>query len=209
MPPEGDLDRIEQFFHGHGAEVFHEISPLAGIPLAQLLSARGYRPVEFSSVMYRPISPEHDASRPPDPHVAVRAIGPEEGGLWAEVSAQGWGETPEVTEFLLDLGKVCAQREDGLSLLAEIGGEPVAAGALCFHGGVALFAGACTVPQARRQGAQQALLDDRLRRAAERGCDIAMMCAEPGSASQRNAERHAFRIAYTRTKWGLHRPTGS
>jgi hypothetical protein len=30
-----------------------------------------------------------------------------------------------------------------------------------------------------------------------------MMCAQPGSASQRNAERHGFRIAYTRTKWRL------
>jgi hypothetical protein len=27
------------------------------------------------------------------------------------------------------------------------------------------------------------------------------MCCAPGSASQRNAERHGFRIAYTRTKW--------
>jgi hypothetical protein len=29
------------------------------------------------------------------------------------------------------------------------------------------------------------------------------MAAEPGSASQRNAERHGFRIAYTRVKWQL------
>jgi hypothetical protein len=28
-----------------------------------------------------------------------------------------------------------------------------------------------------------------------------MMCAQPGSASQRNAERQGFRIAYTRIKW--------
>jgi hypothetical protein len=30
-----------------------------------------------------------------------------------------------------------------------------------------------------------------------------MMGAEPGSASQRNAERQGFRIAYTRIKWHL------
>jgi len=29
------------------------------------------------------------------------------------------------------------------------------------------------------------------------------MCALPGSGSQRNAERHGFRIAYTRMKWRL------
>jgi len=82
-----------------------------------------------------------------------------------------------------------------------VDGRPIASAALCFCGGVALFAGACTIPEGRRQGAQLALLETRLRYAAERGCDVAMMCAEPGSASQRNAERHGFRIAYTRTKW--------
>jgi hypothetical protein len=29
------------------------------------------------------------------------------------------------------------------------------------------------------------------------------MGALPGSSSQRNAERHGFRIAYTRLKWKL------
>jgi hypothetical protein len=69
--------------------------------------------------------------------------------------------------------------------------------------GVALMAGAATIPGARNQGAQRALLDCRLKCAAEQGCDIAMICAAPGSASQRNAEREGFRIAYTRIKWRL------
>ena len=63
--------------------------------------------------------------------------------------------------------------------------------------------GASTIPEARNQGAQLALLDARLRYGASHGCDIAMMCAEPGSSSQRNAERQGFRIAYTRIKWRL------
>jgi predicted acetyltransferase len=73
--------------------------------------------------------------------------------------------------------------------------------------GVALMAGASTIPDARKQGAQLALLENRLRFAAEQGCDIAMMCALPGSASQRNAERQGFRIAYTRIKWQLAQET--
>jgi hypothetical protein len=46
-----------------------------------------------------------------------------------------------------------------------------------------------------------ALLERRLQDAFANGCDIAMMGALPGSISQRNAERHGFRIAYTRIKW--------
>jgi hypothetical protein len=82
-------------------------------------------------------------------------------------------------------------------------GRAIAGGALCIDDGVALLAGASTVPEGRRRGAQLALLDGRLRYAVEQGCDIAMMCAAPGSSSQRNAERHGFRIAYTRIKWRL------
>ena len=67
--------------------------------------------------------------------------------------------------------------------------------------GVAFLAGASTIPEGRRHGAQLALLHQRLRDGADAGCDIAMMGALPGSASQRNAERHGFRIAYTRVKW--------
>jgi len=206
MPSNDDLARLEYFFTSRGAEVFHEVSPLAGIPLAQLLSARGYQPVEFSSVMVRPVSSGGIPAAPGNPPITVRAAGPEEAALWAATAAEGWSEIPELKQFILELGKVSAQREDGLSLFAEIEGQPVATGALCFHDGVALFAGAATIPEARRQGAQRALLADRLRRAAEHGCDIAMMCAEPGSASQRNAERHGFRIVYTRTKWALSSP---
>ena len=77
---------------------------------------------------------------------------------------------------------------------------------MLIHDGVALLAGASTIPEGRQQGAQLALLESRLRHAAEKGCDIAMMCAAPGSASQRNAERQGFRIAYTRIKWSLLRP---
>jgi hypothetical protein len=68
-------------------------------------------------------------------------------------------------------------------------------------GGVALLAGASTIPEGRKQGAQLALLGSRLQYATEHGCNTAMMCALPGSSSQRNAERQGFRIAYTRVKW--------
>jgi hypothetical protein len=50
---------------------------------------------------------------------------------------------------------------------------------------------------------QGALLEARMRYAWEHGCDLAMMVAEAGSNSQRNAERQGFRVAYTRMKWKL------
>src|SRR5581483_1109113 len=122
--------------------------------------------------------------------------------------ARGWEAAGELGDFIRGLAAVNAAREEQTSFLAEMNGEPVAAGSLFLHEGVALLAGASTVPEARRQGAQLALLEARLRFAAARGCDLGMMGAAPGSGSQRNAERHGFRIAYTRIKWQLVRRPG-
>ena len=113
----------------------------------------------------------------------------------------GWAEGPVAEDFFTGFSKISAARRNGLSLLAEQAGRIVATASLVFHDGVALMAGASTIPEARRQGAQQSLVEHRLRCAVEHGCDLAMMCAAPGSASQRNAERNGFRIAYTRIKW--------
>jgi len=207
-----ELERLERFFQERGALVSHEVSPLAGPELAALLARRGYRPIEFSNVMVRPTRLEGGEPTAGD-GIVVRPIRSDEHELWAEVSARGWGlgkasgdgwsETPELAEFVRALGPILTRREDSVSFLALRHATPVAAGSLCLGGGVALLAGACTVPEARKLGAQRALLDHRLRHAAELGCDVASMCVQPGSASQRNAERHGFRIAYTRTKWQL------
>jgi len=101
------------------------------------------------------------------------------------------------------MGSVFTEREQTVCFLADVDGTPGAAGVLCMHDGVALFGGSSTVPELRRRGLQSALLEERLRYAFDHGCDVAMMAAEVGSNSQRNAERKGFRIAYTRTKWRL------
>jgi len=196
-----DLDRLETFFQERGAPVFHEVSPLAGLPLADLLSERGYRPVEFTNVMYKPIVRAADSPGPTNPRLETRLMLDGEEELWSRISARGWSEHPEWQEMLLSAGRLLASSEGSLGFFAFLDGEPVATGVLWCHAGVALFGGASTVPEARRQGAQRALLDARMNMALSQRCDLAMMCAQPGSASQRNAERQGFRIAYTRIKW--------
>jgi GNAT superfamily N-acetyltransferase len=201
-PTEEDFARIEEFFRERRAPVFHEVSPLAEAATLDLLNGRGYRPFEFTSVMFLPLRQGASFAQTRNEGVRVRLVGEGEHELWAQTSARGWSESG-YGEFMLGLARAGTKRADALSFLAELDGSPVATGALCICEGVALLAGASTVPEARGRGAQLALLDARLRHAAERGCDLAMMCALPGSASQRNAERQGFRIAYTRIKWRL------
>ena len=79
----------------------------------------------------------------------------------------------------------------------------VGAAGFGIYDNVCILAGAATIPEARNQGVQNALLDARLRLARESGCSLAMICALPGSQSQKNAQKNGFNIAYTRTKWQL------
>jgi hypothetical protein len=154
--------------------------------------------------MFRPLSTDPHLAGARNERIRVRLIEESEHELWAQVAAKGWSEQAELAEVILELSLISAKRSNALSFMAELDAEPIATGAMIISDGVALLAGASTVAEARRRGGQLALLYSRLRYAAENGCDIAMMCALPGSASQRNAERQGFRIAYTRIKWQLH-----
>jgi GNAT superfamily N-acetyltransferase len=203
---EAEFEALEAFFHQRGAEVHHEISPLAAPALLPHLNGRGYLPIEFTSVMFRPVAGELPAA-PAAEGLTVRRIEVDEADLWARVAAEGWSsESADLVPFILEMGQISARAERTFCFLAELDSAPVAAGGLSVGEGVALLAGASTIPAARRQGAQRALLDARLRFAAEQGCDLVMIGAQPGSASQRNAERQGFRVAYTRIKWHLQPP---
>ena len=64
--------------------------------------------------------------------------------------------------------------------------------------GLAILFADGTLPGARRQGLQSALIRARLHDAAARGCDLATASTLPGSLSQRNYERCGFQVVYTR-----------
>jgi GNAT superfamily N-acetyltransferase len=195
------LDTIESFFFERGAPVHHEVSPFAGVAALGLLCSRGYRPMELSSVLYRPVE---EPTAMAMGGATVRAIGQDEADIWNQISARGWAhDHPELMDFLSQFSSISAAREQAVLFLAELDGKPGAAGVLCLHDGVALFGGATTLPEMRRRGLQGALLQGRMQYAFDHGCDLAMMVAHVGTDSQRNAERKGFQIAYTRTKWVL------
>lgn len=197
---ESELDQLEAFFRSRGAPVFHEVSPFISADVLELLTTRGYGPIEFSTVLVRPTVTEPNAG-----HVfTVREIAPDEHDVWSKVAGEGWrSESAELAAFIEAFGQILTRAEGVHCFLAEMDGRPIAAAALSVRDDTALLAGASTIPSSRRQGAQRALLEARLRFARARGAELAMVVAQPGSASQRNAERQGFRVAYTRTKWKL------
>src|SRR6185436_15928495 len=151
----------------------------AGVATPALLVDRGYRPIELSSVLVRPLDgaagPPGDA---PAAGLVVRACGEADRERWVATSLAGWSEAAALAGELAELMRATSQNPRMRCFLVEQDGEPIATGSLAIHERIALLA------EARR-----------------RGCQLAMMAAAPGGTSQRNAERRGFRVAYTRTKW--------
>ena len=136
-PTAAALDKIERFFLDRGADVMHEVSPFAGAATLDLLCARGYRPYEISSVLYRAIEMPTETQTG---DVRVRIIGRDEAQLWSDINAKGWThEHPEFENFVRDSGVLLVAREGSPCFLAEANGAPGAAGASIVHEGVALF----------------------------------------------------------------------
>jgi GNAT superfamily N-acetyltransferase len=199
------LAAIEAFFEVRGAAVMHEVSPFAGIEGIALLVDRGYRPLELTTVLVQEIDGRVDA--PSASTLRVRVIEDADRDAWIDTSVIGWSEDPTFASLIRSISVVVSANRAMLHFMVERDGAPIATASLGVHDGVALLAGASTIPSGRGLGAQGMLLEARLAEARRRGCEIAMMLTAPGSTSQRNAERRGFRVAYTRTKWRLSRRT--
>jgi GNAT superfamily N-acetyltransferase len=194
-----DLEAIESFFRERRAATHHEVCPLSDPSHLQQLPKRGYRPIEQSNVLCQPLPAP--GSGEPVSAIRVRLIGPAEADLWVETSVAGWASEPEFAGVIRGFGRTTVGSAAAACFVAELEGRPIATGSMVLHEGVALLAGASTVPEWRGRGAQAALLTARLEHAARHGSDLAMVVTAPGSQSQLNAERQGFRICYTRTKW--------
>lgn len=195
------LDALEAFFRERGAPTHHELSPLAGVATSALLVSRGYVPVEHSSVLVRELT--DDMVAPAAAGLRARMMDEGDRAAWIDAAVEGWSEGPVPPAVMRELSELASHNRAMVNVLVEADGRVISTGSMGVCGRVALLGGASTVPAARGRGAQAAALAARFVEARRRGCTVAMIVTEPGSTSQRNAERRGFVVAYTRTKWQL------
>ena len=190
---EGDLYEIESFFQERGAPVSIELCPLADLSAIEILNARGYKTMQFENVLARPI--------PADPFLftPAHATVTPDAENWSRTLAKGFFDSPEPAEDGIEIGRIFHASE-GLTIYGiELDGELCAGAALDIRDGIATLCADATIFSARGQGAQTALIQQRLIAARDAGCDIATASTLPGSTSQRNYERLGFRVMYTKT----------
>jgi GNAT superfamily N-acetyltransferase len=204
VPDIAALDEIEQAFARRGAPTQIELAHLADPEIGELLTGRGYRLESFENVLGRALAPGLERATPAG--IEVRPSGDLELDSWIDVvvDAVAHPDTqglPWHEEFPREIVEN-AERDSasaGLARYAALRDGVLAGGAsLRIDEGVAQLAGAATAPAHRRRGIQSALLGARLADAAVAGCDIAVITTQPGSRSQKNAQRQGFGLLYTR-----------
>ena len=189
-----DIDLVESLYRGRQPYCEIVVSPYADRSLVTLLGERGYTITEWNSVLVHTLTdvPERDSRE-----AEVRRVLPQDAQLWAEVVSASFSDIAQVPP---ELFMPIAQAEEALCFLAYIDGQPVGGGggSLFPELGIAPIFGAATMKPFRNRGVQTALLRARLREAQHSGCEYAVICTEPGTVSQHNAERNGFRVAYTK-----------
>ena len=190
------LDGAEAFFHSRGAkmEMEVEICPFADASFARLLMRRGYTIHDYMNTYVR----ETDGLIPEPylpPGANMRTATVEEARQWYEIKGEGgdWAEPDGISFMLIRT----VQKADTQLFMIWMDGQPVSAGALEMHEGVAALMAASTLPAYRGRGLQTALLQARLSAAKAAGCDLVLVHSRPGTVSQRNILRTGFQLVYT------------
>ncbi len=194
-----EFDQLEEFYFSRREPVRVETCPMADGSLIEHYRERGYYVSEFSNVMVCPVEKSQEIGVVPGIEIQRAAEG--EIDLWTLTVAQGFAEHFPVTQELLGVMRLFASGKHTECYFARLDGRIGGGATLALRGHIAGLFGASTLPQFRNRGVQAALLQARMKRAAEQGCDLAMSLAQPGSASQRNIIRQGFRTLYTRVKF--------
>jgi len=200
-----DLSRMEEFFRDRDTASQIEVASLAHPSLMPALSLRGYLIAEQTHCLVCPLDhgdyQDRSTARVSSAHdVRITRVEPEKLEPWVDLVLRCFFEEPEAPSAALREGTIAMAMVPALSAwMATVDDEPAGGGSLFMHGGLALFCGDGTLPGHRYRGVQTALLAARLAHARACGCDLAAICTQPGSGSQRNAERQGFQLAYART----------
>lgn len=195
------LDRLIRRYREAGARRFFvQLCPGTPDLLVRRLEARGFRLYNRWVKLWRGPEPPPEAST----GLRLERIGPEGAEPFGAIvrSAFGWAEPVERWMAAL------VGRPGWRHYLAFDGDEPVAAGGLFLAEGWAWLGPAATLPGHRRRGAQQALLERRMRDALALGArafsvETAEDRPDRPVASYRNLVRAGFELAYARPNYLL------
>ncbi len=190
-----EFDRLEEFFRERGSPSLIDLCPMADPTVLENVTRRGYQVLEFNNLLLRRVDPA-DAQWTCPEEVEITPVEQGEEREWCELLVKGFSGGGELSQEMVEM--VMSLPSGGQSLFAHVIGDAAGTAAMSVHAGVALLFADSTQPEARGRGVQLALIRERLKMAAQAGCEWAMACVLPGSGSHRNYERCGFQLFYMR-----------
>jgi hypothetical protein len=192
-----DIARVVDFYRERGAVPQVNVCELADSSLLAALRNHNFQLHSFVNILACDLKNYcGDFSIPPE--IRVRHAEKHEADLWTRVVDGGFGNGGELTENHRRMCLMLFSHDGAYPYFAELDGVAAGGGLLMLHEGNAGLAAASVLPEFRRRGVHSALIRARLNDGMAAGCDIAGYFCEPGGNSQRNAERHGFRLAYAK-----------
>lgn len=201
--PDGLIDELIQWFEHVGAEPRVEITPVAHPSALRALADRGFVVRFFEHVFARPLD-RASTFLPTYPLATGISIDPLDVRIDTDLSevalciAAGFAAPAAPSDADIQLCRNALLHPRSHTFVARAQGRIVGgASAEILHDLAALF-GASVLPAYRRCGIQQSLLAARLRYAADRRCTMSTISSRPGVATEANARRAGFTLAYTK-----------
>ncbi len=198
---EADIEKVVEFFVGERVpRFFIQVGPTAAPEVGQLLSASGFSHYNNWVKLYRDTAPPP----PVDTDLTVRRIDEDDAADFGRIVAACFDWPEPTTSWIADT----VGRDGWRHYMAFDGDTPAATAALFVDDGLGWIDFATTLQDYRGRGAQSALLAQRIRDAAELGCDglvveTAEDRPEKPATSFRNQIRFGFTPEYVRPNYIL------
>ncbi len=200
---EAELDRLVEYYTSRGVEPRIEVAAFADSTLVEGLAARGFVLREFENVLALDLE---KGVRPP-PHspsddLVIEAIDARDPGAlrhYAELTSKLFAKEGQVVEeHAIETAMRIAAHPRCQGYVVRLGEEWVAGGTLEIDGDICSLIGAAVASAYRRRGIQTAIMLHRIERARQSGCRLAVIHSRPGIATERNAARLGFFLAYSK-----------
>lgn len=147
------------------------------------------------------VRPDALRAEPPLEGAVIRELANTEVGPWSAVVVAASDLPPDIAQVWIDLEPHLARAAHHHRFVAEVDGEPVAAGSVHTHGGIGWLRAGSVLPEFRGHGLQRALITIRAEFARRAGCDTIGASTVEHGASGRNVEHLGFERIATRRNY--------
>jgi hypothetical protein len=198
-PDEESIERIVAIYRALGLPAFIQLSPLADRErVGRQLEASRLRQKGSMATLVMKVRAGTPEPKRSNASISVESVDESNAADFCSILLSAFG----ITEAFLPFMRATMSLPAMQNFLARCDGEPAGVGQLVHVAHVGGFYSGGTLERFRGRGVQSAMIDHRVRLAAEQGMTLLYSGTEqPDSQSSRNLQKHGFFIAYELENW--------